>query len=106
MSEIRLWCWVLGDPHNRVFAVSIKRSASIDDLKIVIQGRKPSFRDIPADSIDLYKFQLPLEDFNEDYAQSINLEDRQELKSFNDVSVYWMKEPGKHLKRRTKQIAS
>ncbi|KAK2460014.1 hypothetical protein APHAL10511_008020 [Amanita phalloides] len=79
-DEIRLWCWC---PYY--------------DLKIVIQGRKPSFKDIPADSIDLYKFQLPLEDFNEDYAQSINLEDGQELKSFNDVSVYWMKEPGKVL---------
>ncbi|KAK2459845.1 hypothetical protein APHAL10511_008166 [Amanita phalloides] len=96
-DEIRLWCWVLGDPHDRVFAVSIKRSAPIDDLKIVIQGRKPSFKDIPADSIGLYKFQLPLEDFNEDYAQSINLEDGQKLKSFNDVSVYWMNEPGKVL---------
>ncbi|KAM6497143.1 hypothetical protein JOM56_007616 [Amanita muscaria] len=92
-DEIRLWCWVLGDTHKRVFSVFIKRSAPIEDLKIAIQGQKPSFKDIPADSIDLYKFQLPLEDFNEDYAQSINLEDGQQLKSFKRISFYWKADP-------------
>ena len=54
-DEITLWSWVLGDTHNRVFEVSIKRRATIDDLKIAIQGQKPSFKDIPADSLNLYK---------------------------------------------------
>ena len=54
-DEIRLWCWVLGDAHHRVFQVSIKRSATIHDLKKAIKGRKPSFKDIDADFIDLYK---------------------------------------------------
>ena len=54
-DEIRLWCWVLGDPYHQVFEVSIKRSALIDDLKIAIQGQKPSFKDIDADSLMLYK---------------------------------------------------
>ncbi|KIL65071.1 hypothetical protein M378DRAFT_10964 [Amanita muscaria Koide BX008] len=97
-DEIRLWCWVLGDAHTRVFPVDIKRSAPIHFLKRAIHEQKPSFKVISVDSIDLYKFQLPLEDFNEDYAQSINLEGGQEkLNSFNDVSFYWKKEPGKVL---------
>jgi hypothetical protein len=54
-DEIRLWCWVLGDTHNRVFEVSITRSATIRGLKKAIQGQKPSFKDIPANSLDLYK---------------------------------------------------
>ena len=54
-TEIKLWCWVRGDSPKRVFSVSIERSAPIDDLKIAIQGRKPSFKDIPADSINIYQ---------------------------------------------------
>ncbi len=52
-EEIR-WYWV-GDTHNRVFEVFIKRNATIDGLKKAIQGQKPSFKDIPADSLDLHK---------------------------------------------------
>ena len=54
-DEIRLWCWVLGDTHKRVFPVPIKRSAPIHDLKRAIHGQKPEFKDIPVDSLDLYK---------------------------------------------------
>ena len=54
-DEIELWCWVLGDTPNRVFSVSIKRSDTIYDLKIAIKGEKPPFKDIAADSLDLYK---------------------------------------------------
>ena len=42
-DKIRLWCWVLGDPYERVFSVIIKRSADIEDLKKAIIQRKPSF---------------------------------------------------------------
>ena len=54
-DEIRLWCWVLGDEYQRVFSVIIKRSARIEDLQTAIQKRKPSFKDVNADTIDLYK---------------------------------------------------
>jgi hypothetical protein len=54
-DKIRLWCWVLGDAHHRVFAVSIKRSAPIYDLKIAIQAQKPSFKNIDADSLNVHK---------------------------------------------------
>ncbi|KAM6504274.1 hypothetical protein JOM56_001217 [Amanita muscaria] len=92
-DEIKLWCWVLGDERYRVFRVSIKRSATINGLKKAIQGRKPSFKDIAADSIELFKFQLPLENFNEDCAQSIKLEDSQRLESYNRISFYWTEDP-------------
>ena len=54
-DEIRLWCWVLGDEYQRVFSVIIKRSARIEDLQTAIQKRKPSFKDVNADTIELYK---------------------------------------------------
>ena len=54
-DEVTLWCWVLGDTPKQVFKVSIKRSATIVDLKEAIQGKKPSFKAIPADSLDLFK---------------------------------------------------
>lgn len=54
-DKIKLWCWVLGDTSDRVFSVLIERSASIEDLKEAIQRRKSSFKDIIADSLDVYK---------------------------------------------------
>ena len=54
-DEIKLWCWVLGDRCERVFSVIIERSAHIEDLKKAIKGKKLSFKDISADSIDLFK---------------------------------------------------
>ncbi|KAF8336773.1 hypothetical protein F5887DRAFT_986435 [Amanita rubescens] len=96
-DEITLWCWVLGDSPNRVFSVSLKRSDIIYDLQIAIKGEKPPFKDIAADSLDVYKFQLPLESFSEDCAQSIRLEDGQPLDMCDDISCYWMKDPGKVL---------
>ena len=54
-DKIRLWCWVLGDIPNQIFEVSIERSATIYSLKIAIQALKPSFKDISADSLELFK---------------------------------------------------
>ncbi|KAF8344474.1 hypothetical protein F5887DRAFT_1159528, partial [Amanita rubescens] len=96
-DEIKLWCWVLGDPRNRIFRVSIKRSAAIDDLKAAIHVRKPSFKDFAVDSLCVFKFQLPLRNFNEDSAQSIKLEDGQLLEPEMEISSYWMEDPGKIL---------
>ncbi|EDR08850.1 uncharacterized protein LACBIDRAFT_326431 [Laccaria bicolor S238N-H82] len=95
-DEIELWCWVLGDPYERVFSVTIKRSASIQDLKKAIKGEKQSFTGVDADSIDLYKFQLPLKDFK-DHAQSIDLANGEKLKSFEEVLFYWVEAPGEVL---------
>ena len=54
-DKIRLWCWVLGDTPNQIFEVSIERSATIYGLKKAIQALKPSFKDISADSLELFK---------------------------------------------------
>ena len=54
-DNIKLWCWILGDKPAQVFSVSIERSASIEYLKEAIQRRKPSFKDITASTLDLYK---------------------------------------------------
>ena len=49
--EIKLWCWVLGDTSDQVFSVSLQLSATIEDLKVAIQTRKPSFKHISVDSL-------------------------------------------------------
>ena len=54
-DEIRLSCWILGDTYDRIFSVTIKRSACIYDLKKAIIGQKRSFKGVSAGSIDLYK---------------------------------------------------
>jgi hypothetical protein len=54
-DNIKVWCWVLRDKPARVFSVSIKRSARIEDLREAIQRRKSSFEDIIASALDLYK---------------------------------------------------
>ena len=58
MSKITLWCWVLGDSHDRIFAVSIKRSDTIYNLKTAIHKLKPSFQEIDADTLDIYKYKV------------------------------------------------
>ncbi|KAK2461336.1 hypothetical protein APHAL10511_006863 [Amanita phalloides] len=93
-DEIMLWCWVLGDPPNRAFTVSIKLSAPIHHLKIAIHAQKPSFKDIAPAALEVYKFNLCLETFNED-AQGVKLEDGQQLMMWNDISLYWVKDPGR-----------
>ena len=54
-GEIKLWCWVLGDPRNQIFRVSIKRNAAIHGLKAAIHGRKPSFKDFAVNSLRVFK---------------------------------------------------
>ena len=55
-DEIRLWCWVLGDTPNEIFEVFIKRSATINRLKMAIQGLKQPFKDINAEALTPYNF--------------------------------------------------
>jgi hypothetical protein len=56
-DEIKLWCWVLGDPPNRAFTVSIELNAPIYNLKKAIHEQKPSFKlkGISVGSLDIYK---------------------------------------------------
>jgi Crinkler effector protein N-terminal domain len=54
-KEIMLFCWVQGDQFNSIFPVNVQPSATIGQLKESIHAKKPSFRDIPADSLNLWK---------------------------------------------------
>jgi Crinkler effector protein N-terminal domain len=54
-DKVRLWCWVQDDEHRRVFPVEIERRADIFYLKAAIKAKKPSFRHIAADSLELFQ---------------------------------------------------
>lgn len=54
-SEIELWCWVQGDELKRVFLAKIKQSDTITHLKEVIHAKKPSFKHIDPEALDLWK---------------------------------------------------
>ena len=55
-EEIKLWCWVLGDPPNRAFIASIKLSDPIYNLQKAIYEQKPSFKGvISIESLEVYK---------------------------------------------------
>ena len=47
--------------------------------------------------INSWQFQLPLDGFNKDCAESVKLEDSQRLKSFKRISMYWMTNPGEEV---------
>ena len=57
-DEIKLLCWVQGDRVDRGFVVRIKPSNTIADLKKAIRAKKPSFQQIDADSLQLWKVRL------------------------------------------------
>lgn len=54
-DKVKLWCWVHGDALHRVFPVRVKLSDTIFELQEAIQERKPSFKNIDADSLELRK---------------------------------------------------
>jgi len=70
-EEIKLFCWVKGDKLNHVL---VKQSANVTELKSVIQAGKPSFKDIDSSTLELWKFELPLPNLDDESANRIKLE--------------------------------
>ena len=54
-DQIKLLCWVQGDPLDHGFLVRINLSNTIADLKEAIQAKKPSFQKIDPASLQLWK---------------------------------------------------
>ena len=54
-ETIKLFCLVQGDDLNRAFLVRMQPTDTISDLKEVIQSKKPSFKEIAADTLQLWK---------------------------------------------------
>ena len=52
---MELNCWVLGDPSDRIFHVTIAADKSVGDLKYAIKDKKkPAFDHVPADTLVLW----------------------------------------------------
>jgi Crinkler effector protein N-terminal domain len=68
MSNLGLWCFVLGDkpPSMRVFQVQVPLEANIAGLKEVIKEKKrPEFDHIAANMLDLYRVTVPMDNLDE-----------------------------------------
>ncbi|KAF5372044.1 hypothetical protein D9615_008077 [Tricholomella constricta] len=92
-DEIRLLCWVQGDVINRVFAVRVKRTDTVVELRKAILQEKPSFQNIDADELEPHKFDIPAASFNDDSSRLIKLENGLRLTAFMGISTIWKEEP-------------
>jgi len=54
-DEIELLCWVQGSKINHIFPVRVSPSAKVMHLKEAIHQKKPSFRRIDPDALQLWK---------------------------------------------------
>ena len=58
-ATLDLNCWVIGDPHTRVFPVKILNTETVGSLKKVIKDENPeSFSNVDARSLDLWKVRV------------------------------------------------
>jgi len=48
-------CWVLGDDPYSAFVVDIDKSAYVDTLKEAIKAKKPTFKDMAAGDLRIWK---------------------------------------------------
>jgi hypothetical protein len=64
-QTIELNCWVVGDTSQNVIPVKILKSEKVGILKEVIKTKKqPTFQNITADSLVLWKISIPTTDFD------------------------------------------
>jgi hypothetical protein len=88
---IDLNCWVAGDPPERVFSVKIEATEKVSALKDAIKKKKkPAFNNITADSLDLWKVSIPVdEDELEQAVKSRNVLKNKPLSSVKLLSDFF-----------------
>jgi hypothetical protein len=65
ITSISLICWVVGDDTDNVFPVEIKTSKTVGALKMLIKEvLHPAFDSIAANRIELYKVNVPENQFD------------------------------------------
>ena len=73
-TPLRLNCWVLGDDSTRIFPVEIDRDLNVGELKKAIKEEmKPAFDNITANSLDVWKVSIPIDENTDLVAQVKNL---------------------------------
>ena len=62
-SLLLLNCWVLGEDTTRIFPVEIDRDKNVGGLKKAIkEEKKPAFDNITADSLNVWKVSIPIDE--------------------------------------------
>jgi len=61
-TPLRLNCWVLGEDSTRIFPVEIDRDKDVGGLKEAIKEKKKAFDHIDADSLDVWKVSIPIDE--------------------------------------------
>lgn len=116
----KLFCWVEGDRPDRAFSVNVSRGYAVSDLKKVIYlkvAKRKGFRDYNPDDLDIYKVRplmvlvgfdiltfykidnvnINCETFNQTSADSIVLQEGQELGGVRDIVNIWGNGPDCHV---------
>jgi len=62
-SLLLLNCWVLDEDSTRIFPVEIDHNKNVGALREAIkEKKKPAFDDVTADSLDLWKVSIPIDE--------------------------------------------
>lgn len=95
MSEnIELFCYVIGDEANDVFAIEISSSRSVAHLKDSIRDElKPRFDNIPANKLVLWKVSIPVDDNLQQNVDSYDFEENGNLMPVKRLSGLFPQPP-------------
>src|SRR4051794_19595030 len=97
---LKIKCLVLGDPYKRVFSVEIAKTKDVNDLKNEIKAAKePSFRDVLAESLDLYKVSIPRAESEAKLANKLFPEDVSGSEELDPMDELWEQFPKPEKKR-------
>ena len=81
--KIRLNCWVLDEDSTRIFPVEIDRNENVGGLKEVIKEKKKAFDHIDADSLDVWKVSIPID-------EDANLAEQVKKLRLNEKKPLWV----------------
>jgi hypothetical protein len=88
MEVLSLNCWVRGSDVGRTFEVKISKTETVVALKKAIRNEKPAaFRDVDADTLDLYKPRDPVPRPYKENLSNLILSEHGELLEMGDDEI-------------------
>ncbi|KAG2335302.1 hypothetical protein BDR05DRAFT_624489 [Suillus weaverae] len=79
-EPLHLNCIVFGDDPTHIFPVSVAQTRTVGDLrKVIKEEKKRAFRDVDADSLKLWKVNLPFNDALKHTLETLELAHEKEL---------------------------
>ncbi|KAG1843411.1 hypothetical protein C8R48DRAFT_837810 [Suillus tomentosus] len=80
-----LLCLLLGEHPRQIFKVKIASTKTVSDLKELIKEKKTAFRDLDADTLQLWKVDLPVDNTLERNVNNIKLDQQQLLSAVDGM---------------------